>query len=86
VRLDIPRGHPPAVERQDLLVKPLKPPLTLFDQLRCKAPVAIARGVNNGINEFIFVLRRGNYIIPQRRDRSFPLITREESRDFKPPH
>ncbi len=47
---------------------------------------AITDTVNNGINEFIFVLRRGNYIIPQRRDRSFPRITREESRDFKPPH
>jgi hypothetical protein len=30
--------------------------------------------VNNGINEFIFVLRRGNYIIPPRAQRSFPLL------------
>jgi hypothetical protein len=30
--------------------------------------------VNNGINEFIFVLRRANYIVPPRARRSFPLI------------
>ena len=30
--------------------------------------------VNNGINEFIFVLRRGNYAVPRRADRSFPLL------------
>jgi len=30
--------------------------------------------VNNGINEFIFVLNRGNYLVPPRADRSFPLI------------
>jgi hypothetical protein len=35
---------------------------------------SITDTVNNGINEFIFVLRRGNYIIPRRRDRSFPLL------------
>jgi hypothetical protein len=35
---------------------------------------AITDTVNNGINEFIFVLRRGNYIIPNRSDRSFPLL------------
>ncbi len=29
--------------------------------------------VNNGINEFIFVLKRANYIIPDRATRSFPL-------------
>jgi len=28
--------------------------------------------VNNGINEFIFVLKRANYILPPRADRSFP--------------
>jgi dye decolorizing peroxidase len=30
--------------------------------------------VNNGINEFIFVLKRANYIIPSRALRSFPLL------------
>ena len=30
--------------------------------------------VNNGINEFIFVLRRANYILPSRAQRSFPLL------------
>ena len=30
--------------------------------------------VNNGINEFIFVLKRANYILPSRPDRSFPLL------------
>ena len=30
--------------------------------------------VNNGINEFIFVLKRANYILPSRADRSFPLL------------
>jgi hypothetical protein len=30
--------------------------------------------VNNGINAFIFVLRRGNYLIPPRPSRSFPLL------------
>ena len=35
---------------------------------------AITDTVNNGINEFIFVLKRGNYIIPPRRSRSFPLV------------
>ena len=30
--------------------------------------------VNNGINEFIFVLKRANYIIPSRADRAFPLL------------
>jgi hypothetical protein len=29
---------------------------------------------NNGINEFISVLKRGNYIIPARRHRTFPLL------------
>jgi len=28
--------------------------------------------VNNGINEFIFVLKRANYILPPRAQRSFP--------------
>ena len=34
---------------------------------------AITDTVNNGINEFIFVLRRANYILPSRARRSFPL-------------
>ena len=29
---------------------------------------------NNGINAFIFVLKRANYILPARADRSFPLL------------
>jgi hypothetical protein len=35
--------------------------------------------VNNGINEFIFVLRRANYIVPSRADRSFPQLTGRET-------
>jgi len=35
---------------------------------------SITSTVNNGINEFIFVLNRGNYILPARRQRSFPLL------------
>jgi len=35
---------------------------------------AITNTVNNGINEFISVLRRANYILPSRADRSFPLL------------
>ena len=34
---------------------------------------AITATVNNGINEFITVLRRANYILPSRANRSFPL-------------
>ena len=34
--------------------------------------------VNNGINEFIFVLKRANYIIPSRAQRSFPLLPGRE--------
>jgi hypothetical protein len=34
---------------------------------------AITDTVNNGINEFIFVLKRANYILPPRAKRSFPL-------------
>ncbi len=30
--------------------------------------------VNNGINEFIFVLKRANYVLPPRPQRSFPLL------------
>jgi hypothetical protein len=35
--------------------------------------------VNNGINAFIFVLRRANYIVPSRAQRSFPLLHGRES-------
>ena len=35
---------------------------------------AITDTVNNGINEFIFVLKRANYIIPARPLRSYPLF------------
>ena len=34
---------------------------------------AISDTVNNGINEFIFVLKRANYILPSRALRSYPL-------------
>jgi hypothetical protein len=30
--------------------------------------------VNNGINSFIFVLKRGNYVVPARAQRSFPFV------------
>jgi dye decolorizing peroxidase len=36
---------------------------------------AITDTVNNGINEFIFVLKRANYILPARALRSYPLFT-----------
>ncbi len=39
---------------------------------------AITDTVNNGINEFMFVLKRANYIIPSRADRSFPLLPGRE--------
>jgi hypothetical protein len=35
---------------------------------------SITDTVNNGINEFIFVVKRANYILPTRRNRSFPLL------------
>jgi hypothetical protein len=35
---------------------------------------AITDTVNNGINEFIFVLRRANFVVPSRAERSFPLL------------
>jgi hypothetical protein len=35
---------------------------------------SITDTVNNGINEFIFVLKRGNYLVPTRAKRSFPLL------------
>jgi hypothetical protein len=39
---------------------------------------AITATVNNGINAFIFVLRRANYILPSRAARSFPLLPGRE--------
>jgi hypothetical protein len=36
---------------------------------------AIGNTVNNGINEFIFVLKRANYIVPARAERSFPMLS-----------
>jgi hypothetical protein len=35
---------------------------------------AITDTINNGINEFMFVLKRANYILPSRPQRSFPLL------------
>jgi hypothetical protein len=35
---------------------------------------SITDTVNNGINEFIFVTKRGNYLVPARAERSFPLL------------
>ena len=34
---------------------------------------AIGDTLNNGINQFIFVLKRANYIVPARATRSYPL-------------
>jgi hypothetical protein len=42
-------------------------------QARLENP-AITPQINNGINEFIVVERRGNYILPPRARRSFPLL------------
>ena len=39
---------------------------------------AITDTVNNGINEFIFVLKRANYILPPRSQRSFPRLDGRE--------
>jgi dye decolorizing peroxidase len=39
---------------------------------------AITDTVNNGINEFIFVLKRANYILPPRPQRSFPQLPGRE--------
>jgi hypothetical protein len=46
MRLDVARGEPAAVERQDLVVEPLEPALALADDLRLKAPVPIAGRVD----------------------------------------
>ena len=43
VRLDIPHREPAAVQRQDLVVEPLKAALALANDLRCEAAVAIPR-------------------------------------------
>jgi hypothetical protein len=40
---------------------------------------AITDTVNNGINEFIFVTHRGNYLIPPRAQRSYPLLPGREA-------
>jgi hypothetical protein len=40
---------------------------------------AIGDTVNNGINEFIFVLKRANYILPARPGRSFPMLPRRSN-------
>ena len=37
---------------------------------------SITDTVNNGINEFIFVVKRANYVLPSRAQRSFPLLAR----------
>jgi hypothetical protein len=37
---------------------------------------AITDTINNGINQFIFVLKRANYILPSRPQRAFPLVPR----------
>jgi hypothetical protein len=39
---------------------------------------AITDTVNNGINAFTFVLKRANYIVPARSERSFPLVPGRE--------
>jgi hypothetical protein len=39
----------------------------------------ITSTVNNGINAFMFVTRRANYVLPSRKDRSFPLLPGRES-------
>jgi len=46
VRGDIARGESAAVEREDLVVEPLKAALALANDLRLKAPVTIARRVD----------------------------------------
>ncbi len=46
VRFDIPGRKAPGVEGEDLLVEPLKTPLTLLDDLRLEATITIPRGVD----------------------------------------
>jgi hypothetical protein len=45
VRLDVAHAQAACVERDDLLVEPIKAPLALLDDLRLKAPVAVAGAV-----------------------------------------
>jgi len=40
---------------------------------------AITETQNNGINEFIFVTRRANYLVPPRAQRAFPLLPGREA-------
>ncbi len=40
---------------------------------------AITDTVNNGINEFMFVLKRANYILPTRAERSFPQLPNRQA-------
>jgi hypothetical protein len=46
MRLDIPGRQAPRIQREDLVVEPLKPPLTLANDLRLEAPIPIARRVD----------------------------------------
>src|ERR1019366_9766429 len=46
VRGDVTRGEPAAVEREDLVIKPLKAALALADDLRLKAPVPVPGSVD----------------------------------------
>jgi hypothetical protein len=46
VRLDVPRREATAIEREDLLVEPLKAALALSDQLGLEAAVTITRRVD----------------------------------------
>jgi hypothetical protein len=39
---------------------------------------SITATVNNGVNEFMFVLKRANYIVPIRAQRSFPMLRGKE--------
>jgi hypothetical protein len=46
---------------------------------------AISDTTNNGINEYIFVLKRGNYVLPARAERAFPLLPGRASALNRPP-
>jgi hypothetical protein len=46
VRFDIPPREPTGIEREDLLVEPLEPTLTLPDDLRLEAAIAVPRRVD----------------------------------------
>jgi hypothetical protein len=45
-RFDIPGGQPATLEREDLFVEPLEPPLALADDPRFEAAIAIPRSVH----------------------------------------